>query len=83
MTAINVPEEIRKFAPKKVRRGAPMDQSGDDLINMLQKTTFQLQTAEDRISAVETAIKQWQDRAAQVETQLFQLIQDQIKRRAG
>ena len=48
-----------------------------------EKTTFQLQTAEDRISAVETAIKQWQDRAAQVETQLFQLIQDQIKRRAG
>jgi len=83
MTAISVPEEIRKFAPKKVRRGAPMDQSGDDLINMLQKTTFQLQTAEDRISAVETAIKQWQDRAPQVETQLFQLIQDQIKRRAG
>ena len=38
--AINVPEEIRKFASKKVRRGAPMDQSGDDLINMLQKTTF-------------------------------------------
>jgi hypothetical protein len=83
MTAINVPEEIRKFAPKKVRRGAPMDQSGDDLINMLQKTTFQLQTAEDRISALETAIKQWQDRAAQAETQLLQLIQDQIKRRAG
>jgi hypothetical protein len=81
--AINVPEEIRKFAPKKVRRGAPMDQSGDDLINMLQKTTFQLQTAEDRISALETAIKQWQDRAAQAETQLLQLIQDQIKRRAG
>jgi gas vesicle protein len=53
------------------------------LINMLQKTTFQLQTAEDRISALETAIKQWQDRAAQAETQLLQLIQDQIKRRAG
>jgi len=56
--AINVPEEIRKFAS-------------------------QLQTAEDRISALETAIKQWQDRAAQAETQLLQLIQDQIKRRAG
>ena len=48
-----------------------------------KRTTFQLQTAEDRISALETAIKQWQDRAAQAETQLLQLIQDQIKRRAG
>jgi hypothetical protein len=80
--AINVSEEIRKFAPKKVRRGVPMDQSRD-LITKLQKTTFQLQTAEDRISALETAIKQWQARASQAETQLLQLIQDQIKRRAG
>ena len=36
-----------------------------------------------RISALETAIKQWQDRVAQAETQLLQLIQDQIKHRAG
>ena len=79
---IGVPEEIRKFAPKKVRRGAPMDQSGHDLITMLQKTTVELKTAEDRISALETAIKRWQDRAAQAETQLLQLIQDQINGRA-
>jgi hypothetical protein len=78
----NVPEEIRKFAPKKVRRSAPMDLSRHPT-TMLQKTTGQLQTAEDRISALETAMKQWQDRAAQAETQLLQLIQDQIKRRAG
>jgi hypothetical protein len=79
---IGVPEEIRKFAQKKGRRGAPMDQSGNDLITMLQKTTFQLKTAEDRISALEIAIKQWQDRAALAQTQLLQNIQDQIKRRA-
>jgi len=79
---IGVPKEIRKFAQKKVRRDAPMDQSGHDLITMLQKTTFQLKTAEDRISALEIAIKQWQDRAALAETQLLQNIQDQIKRRA-
>ena len=79
---IGVPEEIRKFTPKKVRPGAPIDRSGHDLITTLQKTTFQLQTAEDRISALETAIKQWQDRTAQAETPLLQLIQDQIKRRA-
>jgi hypothetical protein len=75
----DVPEEIRKFAPKKVRRSALMDPSRHPT-TMLQKTTLQLQTAEDRISALETAIKQWQDRAAQAETQLLQLIQDQIKR---
>jgi len=76
-----VPEDMRKFARKKVRGGAPMDRSGDDLMTMLQKTTFDLKTAEERISALEIAIKQWQDRAAQAETQLLKNIQDQIKRR--
>jgi len=76
-----VAEDMRKFARKKVRGGAPMDRSGDDLMTMLQKTTFDLKTAEERISALEIAIKQWQDRAAQAETQLLKNIQDQIKRR--
>ena len=48
-----------------------MDQSGHDLITMLQKTTFQLKTAEDRISALEIAIKQWQDRAALAKHSFF------------
>jgi hypothetical protein len=82
MTAINVAEEIRKVAPRSATR-CSMDRSAMTLSTYCKKTTFQLQTTEDRISAVETAIKQWQDRAAQVETQLLQLIQDQIKRRAG
>jgi len=77
---INVPEEVRKFAPKKMRRGAPLDQSGNDLVTMLQTVGRQLQTAEDRIDLLETAIKQWQDRAVRAETQLLQLIQKQIKR---
>ena len=79
--AINISEKIREFAPKKLRRHNPMDRSLDHSTT-LQKTTVQLQTAEDRISALEIAIKQWQDRAAQAETKLLQLIQDQIKGRA-
>ena len=43
------------------RRGAPTDQSGNDLVTMPQKVGRQLQTAEDRIDLLETAIKQWQE----------------------
>jgi hypothetical protein len=67
---IDAPEEVRKFAPKKMRRSAPMDQSGN----------AQLQTDEDRIGLLETAIKRWRDRAVHAEMQLLQLIQKQIKR---
>jgi hypothetical protein len=74
-TITQVPEEVRKFAPKKMRRGAPMDQSGNALVNMLR---CQLQSAEDRIDQLETASKQWQDRAVRAQTQLLQLIQKQI-----
>lgn len=80
--AINIPEEIRDFAPKKLRRRTSTDRPLE-FATTLQKTTFQLQTAEDRINALETAIKRWQERAAQAETKLLQLIQDQIKRGAG
>jgi hypothetical protein len=38
-----------------------MDQSGNDLVTMPQKVGRQLQTAEDRIDLLETAIKQWQE----------------------
>jgi hypothetical protein len=60
-----------KFAPKK---------SDQYPITELQKMTVQLQAAEERISVFETAIKQWQNRAARAETQLLKLIQNQIKR---
>ncbi len=39
-----------------------------------------LQAAEERISVFEAAIKQWQNRAVRAETQLLELIQNQIKR---
>jgi hypothetical protein len=75
------PPARRKFAlTTKVRRDAVMDQSGQPLVAMLQKTTHQLQTAEDRITVFEASIKQWQDRAAQAETRLLKFIQNQIKR---
>ncbi len=78
-TSHEIPEEIRKFAPKKVRRDAAVEQSDHDLVTKLQKATPWLQTAEE-ISVLETAIKQWQDRGAQAETWLLKLIQNQINR---
>jgi len=80
--AINIPEEIRDFAPKKLRRRTPTDRP-PEFATTLQNPNFQLQSAEDRINALETAMKWWQERAAQAETKLLQLIQDQIKRGAG
>jgi hypothetical protein len=75
------PPARRKFAPTtKVRRDVPMDLSDRPLVTMLQKTTHELQTAEDRITVFEASIKQWQDRAAQAETRLLKYIQSQIKR---
>jgi hypothetical protein len=43
--------------------------------------TVQLQSAEERINAFESAIKQWQDRATQAETKLLKLIQSKIEHR--
>jgi len=60
-----------KFSPKK---------SDQYAVTKLQKMTVQLQAAEERISAFEVAIKQWQDRAARAENQLLKSIQSQIKR---
>jgi hypothetical protein len=73
------PPGKRKFAPTKVRRDALMDQSDQPLVTLLQRTTHQLQTAQDRITVFEASIKQWQDRAAQAETRLLKFIQNQIK----
>lgn len=60
-----------EFAPNK---------SGQHAKSKLQKMTVQLQAAEERISAFEVAIKQWQDRAARAENQLLKSIQNHIKR---
>ena len=69
-----------KFAPMKARGGTLMDQPGQYPVTKVQKMTVQLQSAEERISAFETAIKQWQDRATQAETKLLKLIQSKIER---
>lgn len=69
-----------KFAPKKARGDALMDQPDQYSTTKMQKMTVQLQSAEERISAFEAAIKQWQDRATQAETKLLKLIQSKIER---
>src|SRR5215472_5775595 len=74
------PLGMGKFAPKKVRGDAPMEQHGPYPVTNMQKMTVQLPSAEERISAFETAIKQWQARATQAETKLLQLIQSKMER---
>ena len=64
--ALDVTEEILKFAPKKIRGDAPSHPSA-----MLQMVSRQLQSAEDRIGQLEAEIKQWRGRAVWAETRLY------------
>jgi hypothetical protein len=75
------PPDRGQFAPKKARGDTAMDQPDQYPITKLQKMTVQLQSAEERINAFESAIKQWQDRATQAETKLLKLIQSKIEHR--
>jgi hypothetical protein len=66
-----VPSEVLRFAPKRMRRdGVPMDQSGDSIIGMLHAAGSQLRAAEERINELETEIVRAQDRAVRAETWL-------------
>ena len=68
---IGVPDEVLKFAPKKVRGdGVPIDQCGSAIVEMLQRAGQQLGEAEDRISRLETEIERVQDRAVRAESWL-------------
>jgi chaperonin cofactor prefoldin len=70
---MGVPDEVLKFAPKKVRGdGVPIDQCGSAIVEMLQRAGQQLGAAEDRISRLETEIERVQDRAVRAETWLEQ-----------
>ena len=70
---IGVPDEVLKFAPKKVRGdGVPIDQCGSAIVEMLQRAGQQLGAAEDRISRLETEIERVQDRAVRAESWLEQ-----------
>ena len=70
---IGVPDEVLKFAPKKVRGdGVPIDQCGSAIVEMLQRAGQQLGAAEDRISRLETEIERVRDRAVRAESWLEQ-----------
>jgi hypothetical protein len=69
--ASDVPYEVLKFAPKKMRRdGVEMDQFGTAIVEMLQSARRQL---EDRINELETQIAHTQHRAVRAEMLLQQL----------
>jgi hypothetical protein len=78
--AIGIPEQVLKFAPRKIRAiiAEAIDQSGDAIVAKLQAAAGRLRTAEDRISQLETEIEQVQDRADRAETWL-QVIRKEIE----
>jgi hypothetical protein len=80
--AVGVPEQVLKFAPKKVRGedSDAMDHSGDAIVTRLQEAAGQLRAAEDRIDQLETELKQTHDRAVRAETWL-QVIKEEIEAR--
>ena len=67
-----VPEQVRKFAPKKVRRadGHAMDHYGSAIVAKLQEAAGQLRAAKDRIDQLDTEIDHVQDRAGRAEAWL-------------
>jgi len=75
-----VPEQVRKFAPKKMRRADSnaMDQYGNAIVAKLQEAAGQLRAAEDRIDQLDTEIEHVQDRAGRAETWL-QTIRKEIE----
>jgi hypothetical protein len=69
--ASDVPYEVLKFAPKKMRRdGVEMDQFGTTIVERLQSARRQL---EDRINELEAQIAHTQHRAVRSEMLLQQL----------
>ena len=76
---IGVPDEVLKFAPKKVRGdGVPIDQCGGAIVEMLQRAGQQMGAAEDRINRLETEIERVRDRAVRAESWL-ELAQEEIE----
>jgi hypothetical protein len=81
-TPRQVPEQVLKFAPKKIRGedSDGMDRSGDAIVTRLQEAAGKLRAAEDRIEQLETEMKQIRDRAVRAETWL-QVIKEEIEER--
>jgi hypothetical protein len=75
-----VPEQVRKFAPKKMRRadGHAMDHYGSAIVAKLQEAAGQLRAAEDRIGQLDTEIDHVQDRAGRAEAWL-QMLRKEIE----
>ncbi len=70
----DVPEAVRTFAPRKRRSDdVVMDQSAGTVIDLLRKAGRELRVAEDRISALETEIEHFQQRAVRAEAWLTRL----------
>jgi hypothetical protein len=78
----DIPEPLRKFAPKKMRRsdGDPLDQSGDAIVAKLRTAGGRLRAAEDRIDQLEAEIEQVHARAVRAETWL-EVIRKEIEER--
>jgi hypothetical protein len=78
--AIGIPDQVLKFAPKKIRAtiADAMDQAGDAIVAKLQAAANQLKAAEDRIGQLETELEQVQARADRAETWL-QVIHREIE----
>jgi hypothetical protein len=77
---IGIPEQVLKFAPKKMRGtiADAMDESGDAIVAKLQAAAGQLRAADDRIKQLETEIERAQNRANRAETWL-QVIRREIE----
>jgi hypothetical protein len=79
--AIDVPEQVRKFAPKRLRDDISdaVDHAGDSIINKLHAAAGELRAAEDRIDELETEVVRCRDRAARAETWL-QVVREEIEK---
>jgi hypothetical protein len=78
--ASNVPAEVRKFAPKRLRNndGVPMDLLAGGIVDLLHKAGGDLHAAEERISALEGELEHYRRRAFRAEAWL-QLLQQEVE----
>jgi hypothetical protein len=76
-----VPEQVRKFAPKRLRPDDddPVDHAGDVIISKLYAAADELRAAEDRIDELETEVVRCRDRAARAETWL-EVVREEIEK---
>jgi len=77
----DVPYEVLRFAPKKIRNeDFAIDRHGEAIVDILQGAGRRLGVAEDRINELEAEITRTQDRADRAEA-LLQLVEKEIQER--